>query len=185
MYIPIKGMVCLHCIRAVELALEKAGISGATVSLGGADIPDIFTDTPGKLTHIDKFLQEAGFERITGTDAAMVEKTKLIIMDHVRNSDCNLNLSACLQSKLNTEYSQISKLFSSREGRTIEKYAIAQRIEFVKELLSYRELSISEIADRAGYSSVAHLSRQFKSVTGLTPTAFINSALPRIPLNKV
>lgn len=178
-------MVCLHCIRAVEDALEKAGISGAKVDLGGADVPDSFTDSPEKLAHIDSYLMASGFERLTGADAAMVEKTKLIIIDHVRNPDCHLNLSACLQSRLNTEYSQISKLFSSREGRTIEKYAIAQRVEFVKELLSYRELSISEIADRAGYSSVAHLSRQFKSVTGLTPTAFITSALPRIPLNKV
>ncbi len=178
-------MMCLHCVKAVEDTLDKAGISGATVTLGGAELPDSFTDSPEKLAHIDRCLREAGFERLTGADAAMVEKTKLIIIDHVRNPDCNLNLSACLQSNLNTEYSQISKLFSSREGRTIEKYAIAQRVEFVKELLSYRELSISEIADRAGYSSVAHLSRQFKSVTGLTPTQFINSALPRIPLNKV
>ena len=79
----------------------------------------------------------------------------------------------------------ISKIFSAREGRTIEKYAIAQRIEYVKELLSYRQLNITEIADIAGYSSVAHLSRQFKSITGLTPSAFIKAALPRIPLNKV
>lgn len=185
MYIPIKGMVCLHCVEAVETALEKAGIAGAKVNLGGADVPDIYTDSPEKLATIDSFLLQSGFERLTGADAAMVEKTKLIIIDHVRNADCNLNLSACLQSKLNTEYSQISKLFSSREGRTIEKYAIAQRVEYVKELLSYRQLNISEIADKAGYSSVGHLSRQFKSVTGLTPTAFINSALPRIPLNKV
>lgn len=186
MYIPIKGMVCRHCIEAVERALEKAGVSGAEVSLGGAELPDKQSSDPQLMAKVDHELEAAGFQRITEAEAALVEKTKLIIIEHVRNAaDCHLNLSACLSDHLHTDYSLISKIFSAREGRTIEKYAIAQRVEYVKELLSYRQLNITEIADQAGYSSVAHLSRQFKSVTGLTPSAFVKAALPRIPLNNV
>lgn len=184
-YIPIKGMVCRHCMEAVVATLEKAGIEVGEVSLGGAELPDDAVNDPAVLARIDKALEEAGFQRITGAEAALVERTKLAIIEHVRGKGCQLNLSACLQNKLHTDYSLISKTFSSREGRTIEKYAIAQRVEFVKELLSYRQLNISEIADRAGYSSVAHLSRQFKSVTGLTPTEFTKGSLPRIPINKI
>lgn len=184
-YIPIKGMVCRHCVEAVEAALEKAGVAGARVSLGGADIPSGVADDPAMMLRVDAELASRGFERLTDAEAQLVERAKLIILRHVREEDCRFNLSACLQSHLNTDYSLISRIFSAREGRTIEKYAIAQRVEYVKELLSYRQLTISEIADRAGYSSVAHLSRQFKSVTGLTPTAFVKAALPRIPLNLV
>lgn len=172
-------------MEAVVAALEKAGISGAEVSLGGAELPDTATDNPDTMARIDDALTDAGFQRITGAEAALVERTKLAIIEHVRGNECQLNLSACLQNQLHTDYSLISKTFSAREGRTIEKYAIAQRVEFVKELLSYRQLNISEIADRAGYSSVAHLSRQFKSVTGLTPSDFIKGSLPRIPINKI
>ncbi len=185
MYIPIKGMVCRHCVEAVERALNKAGVSEAKVSLGGAELPDEEGSDPQVMARIDRELEASGFQRLTGAEAALVERAKIIIIEHVRNADCHLNLSACLSDHLHTDYSVISKIFSAREGRTIEKYAIAQRVEYVKELLSYRQLNITEIADRTGYSSVAHLSRQFKSITGLTPSAFIKAALPRIPLNKV
>ncbi len=179
-------MVCSHCVEAVARALDKAGVSGAEVSLGGAEFPDIQAQDAATMARIDSELEAAGFQRITGAEAALVERAKIIIIKHVRNAtECHLNLSACLSDNLNTDYSLISKIFSAREGRTIEKYAIAQRIEYVKELLSYRQLNITEIADITGYSSVAHLSRQFKSITGLTPSAFIKAALPRIPLNKV
>ena len=130
--IAIKGMVCRHCVEAVE---------------------------------------------------ALVEAAKQVIIDHVRNHDCRFNLSACLQDHLNTDYSTLSKIFSATEGRTIEKYSIAQRVEFAKELLSYGEMTISEVADRAGYSSVAHLSRQFKTQTGMTPSQFQKLRPERIPLN--
>lgn len=178
-------MVCRHCVEAVEAALAKAGVAGASVSLGGADIPSEVADDPEAMQRLDGVLGAAGFERITDAEAALVDKAKLVIIRHVREEDCRFNLSACLQNHLNTDYSLISRVFSAREGRTVEKYAIAQRVEYVKELLSYRQLTISEIADRAGYSSVAHLSRQFKSVTGLTPTEFVRAALPRIPINLV
>ena len=103
----------------------------------------------------------------------------------MRNHDCRFNLSACLQDHLNTDYGTLSKIFSATEGRTIEKYSIAQRVEFAKELLSYGEMTISEVADRAGYSSVAHLSRQFKTQTGMTPSQFQKLRPERTPLNEV
>ena len=184
-YIPIKGMVCRHCMEAVEAALAAAGIAGATVSLGGAEIPSAAADDADTMRRLDFQLAGRGFERLADAEAQLVERAKLVIIEHVREGDCRLNLSACLQSHLNCDYSVISRVFSAREGRTVEKYAIAQRVEYVKELLSYRQLTISEIADKAGYSSVAHLSRQFKSLTGLTPTDFMRAALPRIPINQV
>lgn len=180
----IKGMVCNHCIDSVKEAFDAAGISETQVSLGTAESPDA-TLSPDILNKLDNELSMRGFERITDSESALVERAKLIIIEHVRTHNCHFNLSACLSSHLATDYSTISKLFSAHEGRTIEKYAIAQRVELVKELLSYRQLTISEIADKAGYSSVAHLSRQFKETTGLTPSAFLKNPLPRIPLNNV
>ena len=184
MRIQIKGMVCNHCVEAVANAFAAAGIPGAEVSLGGADLPGN-EPTPQQLQQLDTELHKRGFQRITEPSVLMVEKAKLLIMQHVRQGDCRLNLSACLQHDLHTDYSAISKAFSAIEGRTIEKYAIAQRVEYVKELLSYGEMTISEIADRTGYSSVAHLSRQFKSVTGLTPSEYLRTPTPRTPLNLI
>ena len=104
----------------------------------------------------------------------------------MRQADrCRLNLSACLEEHLHIPYDTLSRIFSSLEGRTVEKYQIAQRVEWVKELLGYGEMTVSEIADYTGYSSAAHLSRQFKSVTGLTPTEYLRATASRRPLNEV
>ena len=184
MLIPIKGMVCNHCVEAVAAAIQAAQIPGAHVRLGEAEVPDSAMSA-SKLQKLDEELALRGFERITDQAEKLIERTKLAILEHVRDERCRFNLSACLQDHLDVDYSTISKLFSSREGRTIEKYAIAQRAEYVKELLSYRQLNISEIADKTGYSSVAHLSRQFKSVTGMTPSYFLKNSTARIPLNEV
>lgn len=184
MLLHIKGMVCHHCIEAVSAALEASQLPDAKVRLGEVEVPDqeVALD---KLTELDNQLAMRGFQRITDAAEQLVERTKLAILQHVRDQSCRFNLSACLQDHLEADYTSISKLFSAREGRTIEKYAIAQRIEYVKELLSYRQMNISEIAYKTGYSSVAHLSRQFKSVTGMTPSAFLKSTVQRIPLNEV
>lgn len=184
MEIPIKGMVCQHCAEAVEAACKAAGINGAAVSLGMAYVPDSEAQ-PDRLNALDRELTARGFTRISDPDVQLIERAKLTILEHVRDEDCHFNLSACIQEHLGVDYSTVSKLFSAHEGRTIEKYHIAQRIEYVKELLSYGELNISEIADKAGYSSVAHLSRQFKSVTGMTPSAYMKGTPHRIPLNEV
>lgn len=184
MLLHIKGMVCNHCIEAAVAALQAAQLPGARVRLGEADVPDSEI-TADKLQQLDEELTRRGFQRITDPVEKLIERTKLAILQHVRDENCRFNLSACLQDHLDADYSAISKLFSAHEGRTIEKYAIAQRVEYVKELLSYHQLNISEIADKTGYSSVAHLSRQFKSVTGMTPSAFQKNSLERVPLNEV
>lgn len=185
MVIPLKGMVCRHCIRAVEAALKTAAIAGAQVALGEAVVPD-GTVTPEKLAILDRELAAGGFARITDADTRLVEQVKQIVIAHIRNADSTdsgANLSTVITRQLPVDYSTVSRIFSAVEGRTIEKFAILQRIEYVKELLAYRELTISEIAYRTGYSSAAHLSRQFKQVTGLTPTDYLRSPLPRLSLD--
>lgn len=184
MLLHIKGMVCNHCIEAAIAALQAAQLPGARVRLGEADVPDSEI-TAEKLQLLDKELAQRGFQRITDPADKLIERTKLAILQHVRDEHCRFNLSACLQDHLEADYTSVSKMFSAREGRTIEKYAIAQRVEYVKELLSYRQLNISEIAYKTGYSSVAHLSRQFKSVTGMPPSAFLKNCTERLPLNEV
>jgi len=177
-------MVCRHCIESVEAICASLGLEGVHVSLGEMELPDETVDNE-MLAALDREFTAHGFSRILDIESQTVEQTKRLIIEHVRNHDCHFNLSACLTDKLGIDYAALSKLFSAREGRTIEKYAIAQRVEYAKELLSYGELNISEVAFRAGYSSVPHLSRQFKTVTGLTPSAYRTLRPQRIPLNEV
>src|SRR5690606_28337477 len=122
----------------------------------------------------EKALILLGFEVIDDRKSLIIEKIKNIIIDlvHHQDNDTKSNLSDVLSSKLHHDYNYLSNLFSEIEGTTIEKYFIAQKIEKVKELLVYDELSLSEIAFRLNYSSVAYLSNQFKKVTGLTPSHF-------------
>ena len=155
------------------------------MKLGEASLADSVNVDADFLAALDREFAAHGFSRILDTGQRLVEAAKQVIIDHVRNHDCRFNLSACLQDHLNTDYGTLSKIFSATEGRTIEKYSIAQRVEFAKELLSYGEMTISEVADRAGYSSVAHLSRQFKTQTGMTPSQFQKLRPERIPLNEV
>lgn len=116
----------------------------------------------------------------------LVEKIKRAVIEHVRQpGECRLNLSACLERHIGATYDTMSRVFSAHEGRTLEKYQMAQRVEWVKELLGYGQYTISEIADMTGYSSTAHLSRQFKSVTGLTPTEYLRTSMERRGLNEV
>ncbi len=119
-------------------------------------------------------LQQLGFSLIDDKKSRLIEHIKILIIDlvHYRNNELSVNLSDYLKSKVNHDYHYISNLFSEVEGTTIEKYFIAQKIEKVKELLVYDELSLSEIANQLNYSSVAYLSSQFKKVTGLTPSHF-------------
>lgn len=179
----VKGMVCRHCVEAVKSALRSAGIEDAEVDLGTITLPPGITSA--QLTTLQNELDAAELNIIHDAEEAMVERTKMAIIDHVRTHACKYNLSSCLSSALDVDYNALSKLFSAREGRTIEKYTIAQRVEYVKELISYGELSLTEIADRTGYSSVAHLSRQFKSITGMTPTAFLTATHARLPIDRL
>lgn len=172
MEIYIRNMVCRHCVATVERALTEAGIPVDHVELGRA----VVDCDESMLPTIDRILADNDFERIADPDTRLVEQVKHAVIEHVRNiGECHLNLSACLADKLGVNYDHASRVFSRIEGRTIEKYQILQKIELVKELMGEPGMTLAEIADRAGYSSVAHLSRQFKGVTGMTPTAYMAS----------
>lgn len=184
MEILIKGMVCHHCVEAVERVLQSAGLTAVSVTLGRAEIKE--TLEGAALHMLDKLLEGEGFERILDSESLLVERVKRAVIEHVRQpNECRLNLSACLENHIGATYDTMSRVFSAREGRTIEKYQMAQRVEWVKELLGYGQYTISEIADMTGYSSTAHLSRQFKSVTGLTPTEYLRTSMHRTGLNEI
>ena len=182
----IGNMVCRHCVAAVAGALSDMGFHTAEVRLGKAEI-NAEELTPDKYAEIDRRLNALGFVRIQDPNTAIVERAKLAVIDHVRNeTECRKNLSACMEEHLDMSYDVISRQYSAKEGRTIEKYHIAQKIERVKELLDFGNLTLGEIAFRTGYSSTAHLSRQFKNATGMTPTEYqrLNKS-GRIEIDKV
>ncbi len=180
----VKDMVCQHCVRAVDKMLREHGYSGVRVELGKATFDDDIPETERK--ELGRELRELGFELLTEPDEQLVEKAKILVMHHVREEQGRPhNLSECIEKKLNMSYDTVSRIFSQREGRTLEKYHIAQKIERVKELLQHGQYTLSEIADMVDYSSVAHLSRQFKTVTGMTPTEYLRSPRERKGLNEV
>jgi AraC family transcriptional regulator len=186
MQLYIKNMVCDRCILVIKEQLEKAGIAYNNVNLGEVTLNN--EPTQEQLDVLNNNLKSLGFELLDDKKDKLVEKTKNIIISLIHRSEDSNNkkLSAILEEKLQLDYHYLSNLFSSTEGITIEKYTIRQRIERVKELLTYNELSLSEIADQMEYSSVQHLSQQFKKETGLTPTKFreLKENL-RKPLDKV
>ncbi len=168
----IKNMVCNRCIMVVKNQLEQLGLQPVSVELGIAILPDKITD---EVYHAVKVsLEPFGFELIDDKKSQMIEQIKDAIIElvHYNDNDLKVNLSDYLTTKLNRDYSSLSKLFSEVTNTTIEKYLIAQKIERAKELLVYGELSLNEIADKLNYSSAAYLSAQFKSITGLTPSHF-------------
>lgn len=179
-------MVCNRCIMVVRGELEKAGLEIENISLGEVSLEKEPTDQQRK--SVEESLVTLGFEIIDDKKSRIIEKIKNIIIELVHHQDNALksNLSDILSSELHHDYNYLSNLFSEIEGTTIEKYFIAQKVEKVKELLVYDELSLSEIAFRLNYSSVAYLSNQFKKVTGLTPSHFKQvKEDKRKPLDKV
>lgn len=168
----IKNMVCNRCIMVVRDELNKLGLHVKSIKLGEVTLDREIT--PEEKLTLDKALNALGFELIDDKKSRIIEKIKNTIIElvHYQDSDTKINLSDALSSKLHYDYNYLSNLFSEVEGTTIEKYFIAQKIEKIKELLVYDELSLSEIAFRMNYSSVAYLSNQFKKVTGLTPSHF-------------
>lgn len=168
----IKNMVCNRCIMVVEDQLKRLGLQPLSVELGVAILQSQITD---EVYHsVKEALEPFGFELMDDKKSQVIEQIKDAIIElvHYKDSDLKVNLSDYLASKLNRDYSSLSKLFSEVTNTTIEKYLIAQKIERAKELLVYGELSLNEIADELNYSSAAYLSSQFKSVTGLTPSHF-------------
>ena len=168
----IKNMVCNRCIMVVQDELEKIGLQPINVELGSAELGKELNKD--ELKNLNTQLIALGFSLIDDKKSQLIERVKNIIVDlvHNHNADLKTNLSTLLEEKLNQDYNQISSVFSEIENTTIEKYFIHQKIERVKELIVYGELTLSEIAFQLHYSSVAHLSTQFKKITGLNPSHF-------------
>ncbi len=165
-------MVCARCKMVVESEFEKLGLQTISVELGEVELQNPLNESQKEI--LLKNLQNLGFDLIDDKNSKTIEKIKNLIIDlvHHKNNELKINLSDYLVENLNQDYSSLSNLFSEIENTTIEKYFISQKIEKVKELLVYNELSLSEIADILNYSNVAHLSNQFKKITGFTPTYF-------------
>lgn len=168
----IKNMVCGRCEMAVESELKKMDIPILSLKLGEVELSRNVKQA--ELQQLSKNLDMLGFELLDDKTSKTIEKIKNLIIDlvHYNNQKLKINLSTYLSENLNQDYSALSNLFSETEGITIEHYFIAQKIEKAKELLIYNELTLSEIAFQLHYSNVAHLSNQFKKVTGFTPTNF-------------
>ena len=174
MTIYIKNMVCPRCIRSIERLLADQDLPVKNVELGEVELfapPDA-----GQLAALRQNLEAEGFELLDDRNSRLVEQVKNLIVGEIHHAAGKkpetMNFSDFLARETGHEYSQLSKLFSAVEGVTIEKYLIAQRIERVKELLVYGEQTLSEIAWQTGYSSTQHLSKQFRQVTGTTPSQF-------------
>ena len=165
-------MVCSRCKMVVKSELEKLGVSIISVDLGEVETPEKVSDS--KKNEIAEHLKLFGFELIDDKKSKTIDKIKTLIIDlvHNKNNEINTNLSDYLVDHLHQDYNTLSNLFSEVENTTIEKFFINQKIEKVKELLIYNEMNLSEIAFLLNYSSVAHLSNQFKNVTGFSPTYF-------------
>lgn len=170
----IKNMVCPRCIEAVESIFSQIG-KPAIVTLGEARTTTSFSESEKAL--LKKNLSEKGFELLEDAKSALISqiKTKIVELVHHQGNNLDENLSSFLANSLSQDYGQLSRLFSSVEGMTIERYYTRQRVEKVKELIFYGEKSLSEIAYQLGYSSVAYLSTQFKKETGMTPSEFKSS----------
>ena len=165
-------MVSLRCKMLVKAELEKLNIAYKNVELGEAEVEDDLTDK--QKLDLKTVLAKSGLELMDDKKAMLVEKIKRVIIEMVHYADefPEINFSVFLSEKLNHNYTYLSNLFSEVKGTTIEHYIILHKIEKVKELIVYDELNLTEIAFKMNYSSVAHLSNQFKKITGLTPTFF-------------
>ncbi|MCF8227978.1 MAG: helix-turn-helix transcriptional regulator [Bacteroidales bacterium] len=167
-------MVCIRCQMVVKSELEKVGLRYVYVKIGEADI--IGDVEPVQLEKLKANLKKSGLLLMDNKKSVLVEKIKFAVIElvHYSEDQIKVNLSNYLSEKLNYNYNYLASLFSEVKGITIEKFYLKHKIERVKELIVYDELNLSEIAYRMHYSSVAHLSNQFKKYTGLTPTHFKN-----------
>ena len=183
----IKNMVCPRCIKVVTDEFEKLDLNVEKIELGRVEVAsELSLDS---IEQIRKVLADNGFELIDDKKGQLIDEIKTIIIQKIHHSKSTLeavNWSDYISKIIRKDYSYLSKLFSSIEGITIEKYIINQKIEKVKELLVYDELSLNEISYELGYSSVQHLSLQFKKATGLTPSHFKKlKETKRKPLDRV
>lgn len=167
-------MVCQRCQIAVKYELEKLGLHHTRVELGETEIMEDLTAEQWDV--LSTSMKDIGLELLDDKKNIMVEKIKTLIIQlvHYNDEQIKTNLSDYLAEKLNHNYTYLSNLFSEVKGTTIEKFYLMNKIERAKELLVYDELNLTEIAWKLHYSSVAHLSNQFKKLTGLTPSHFKN-----------
>jgi len=165
-------MVSNRCKVAVKDELKKLGLHFIMVDLGEVDIMENIN--PEVREKVKIALHDSGFELMDDKRAMLIEKIKNIIIEMVHHSDeiVKTNFSDFLSAKLNHDYTYLANLFSEVQGITIEQFIISHKIERIKELIIYGELNITEIAWKMNYSSVAHLSNQFKKITGLSPSHF-------------
>lgn len=181
----IKNMVCDRCRMAVEQLLQRHEVAFDRVELGKAVLPHPLTDD--QLTHLRHDLEQVGFELIDDQRSVLVEQIRTAVLDYVGNRALmeKWKLSAYLSDRLAKSYSSLGAVFSAARGMTIERFFILQKVERAKELLIYDELTMSEIAFRLNYSSPAHLSGQFKQITGMSPSDFKRLGGKRHPLDRI
>jgi len=169
----IKNMVCPRCIKVVWDDLQKLGLEVINIELGKVELKNpISTEVLLKVKYL---LQNNGFELLDDKKSKVIEQIKVLIIEGIQSdrfSDVHINLSEYISNEVQMEYSYLSNLFSSIEGKTIERFVILHKIERIKELISYDELSIKEISNLLRYSSLQALSNQFKKETGMTPSEF-------------
>jgi AraC family transcriptional regulator len=169
----IKGMVCDRCVSVIKEGITKLGYDVVQVSLGKLSLKS--EPNPQDYTDIEKFLSDNGFEMISNRQVRIVNRAKELINEIFGENlkhNSKVKFSAHLSEKLHMNYDSISELFTQLEGITIEKYIITKRLEKVKELVVYTDLTLTQIAYITGFSSINHLSRQFKELTGLSPSHF-------------
>lgn len=187
MTVHIKNMVCGRCILVVEQILNQANIPYKNIQLGRVDLLQPLEKK--EVEELKRKLQAVGFEWLDDQKSKWVEqiKSQIIALVHGKwEGDMNKKLSTILAETLHKDYQYLSQLFSAVEGVTIERFLILQRIERAKELLLYNEMTLSEISYELGYSSVQHLSQQFKKTTGLTPSQFKTiKNYPRKPIDNL
>ncbi|MCM4173370.1 AraC family transcriptional regulator [Arenibacter sp. TNZ] len=184
----IKNMVCNRCILAVENILKNNIIPFQKVSIG--EIRLMIAPSTKEKEQLNEELKALGFEIIDNNTGRLIEKIKNLVIKRARNEvdekAIKINLSTYLSENVHHEYTYLSSLFSLVEGRTIENYFIEQRIEKAKELLTYDQMTLSQIAYELNYCGAAHLSKQFKNITGLTPTFFKGMGIAhRFPIDKI
>ena len=182
----IKNMVCNRCIEAVKADFASVQLTPDVVKLG--EVMTLQSPTAEQKEALVKLLAAHGFELLENKAAQVIGRIKSLIIQRIHHEPeaLGVNFSTYLSQSLGQDYSSLSRLFSSVEGITIEKYIVRQRVERVKEMLFYQELTLSEIAYALHYSSVAHLSAQFKKETGMSPSAFKKSRpTDRKPLDAI
>ncbi len=172
MKLHIKYMVSNRCKMVVRMALKNLGVHFVLLELGEVEIMERLTGE--QRDSLKSTLEDAGLELIDDKRSILIEKIKSAVIEMVHHSEdtVKVNISTYLSEKLNHDYTYLANIFSQVQGISIEQFIILHKVEKIKELLMYGELNISEISYKMNYSSTAHLSTQFKKVTGLTPSHF-------------